>query len=65
MKITGFRVTEAALFGLRSLLVARTARHALVVQFIQVQRWRARGAAELAGAGASSTVGMAALAELG
>lgn len=64
MRITGFWITETALFSLRPFFVARTARHALVVQFVQMQRRRACGTAELAGASASSAVGMATLAEL-
>lgn len=62
--LTGFRVAETTLFGLGPLFVARATRHALIVQFVQVQGRRARGTAELAGAGASSAVGVAAFAEL-
>lgn len=64
MKITGFWVAETAFLSLRPLFVARTARHALIIQFIQMQRRRACSAAKLAGASASSAVGMATLAEL-
>jgi len=38
MKITGFWVAETAFFSLRPLFVARTARHALIIQFVQMQR---------------------------
>lgn len=64
MKITGFWITETTFFGLRPFLVACATRHALVVQFVQVQRRRACGAAELARTGTSSAVGMAALTQL-
>lgn len=62
--LTGFWIAEATFLGLGPFLVACAARHALVVQLVQVQRRRARGATELTGAGASSAVGVAALAEL-
>lgn len=63
INLTGFRVAEATLFGLATLLVARATRHALIVQFIQVQRGRASGATELPRAGAPSTIRVAILAE--
>lgn len=64
MKITGFWIAETAFFSPRSFFVARTARHALIIQFVQMQWRRAGSTAELAGACASSAVRMATLAEL-
>jgi len=65
MEITGFRITETTLFSLSSLLVAHAARHTLVIQLIQMQWWRTRGATEFARTGASSAIGMTSLTELG
>lgn len=61
---TGFWVTEATFFGLRTFLQPRTAGHALIVQFVQVQRRRTSRATEFAGSGTPAAIRVTTFAEL-
>lgn len=64
VRLTGFRITRAALVVLVLFGATGTTRNALIVEFVKMQWVGASGAAELAGAGASSAVCVAGFAQL-